>query len=842
MADETRPEGDETPARQPAANSAEGAEPLRLAQELHDLLDFLKAGHVKVAENDTQTQAPDPAQSQPEPQGEPEQPPADTGQPQTPDAADKPSREREPELPPEFFSQPKRRLTALHAVVGVSILGLVGALVATLLPLASRMHQPVVVQPSKAAQAQKPLPAPTADPVAPEACSLRTEEQAYADRRYREALAQCRQLLAVTEGNRRDELVADLLRLREAQCQQHLGRSREARDGLIAMAESRSPIIRGVALLNTALMDAAEGQYLTARTRAYGALASLGAVGPAAPLQSECDFLVAEVLTRKALSFFNADGDLPPSLVAASDPFSGAESEEALQAMLAGGMERLGKAAFGPQVHLTQEDKMGRRCTVTSAGAPLDEVLGRVAGASELNVEWGTLEAGARGRALWLALTEATDHRVVEVACGAVGLVARLTGSDVLVYDPRGLTSTDDLRDLLLKESISTWRRLLLRDADPERFAYAHLSLGILYERQGDKGSAMSEYRLLAQQHPRSPLAPRVTLRSAAIRTELRDYAGARGELLNLLDRHPNFPAIDEVYLRLGQATMKAGLLDEAIATFKKLYHCELSRSSRLAAALGAGTCYYRKAEHKAATTWLERYIKLAGETKGEQVAQANYLLARSLLAQNQPGEATDALRRVLRAEPSETLRIDATLKLAWTLSGQDEFAPALAILQRVARDNLPKAKADEAAILEAQILQKVGLPERALRLLKDKRPKTSSAEMRVRMEVELARCCADAGDTDVAGQLLAEAMSHLEPSPLAWQVASELAKIHLKAGRTAQAISMYRELLTQPIPDEARRRALNALGTAYVHRRDYARAALAFSGKVPEPEGVARP
>ncbi len=837
MADETRPEGDETPERQPAANS-------------------------EAAESNTQTQAPDTPQSQPEPQGEPEQPPADTGQPQTPDeptaqtqaspaaspqpetpdAADKPSPRQEAELPPEFFSPPKRRLTVLHAVIGVNTLVLIGVLLAALLSLAPRAPQPILVQPSGLTQAPGPLPALTVEPVAPEACSLGTEEQAYADRRYREALAQCRHLLAVTEGNRGDELVADLLRLREAQCRQHLGRSREARDGLIAVAESRSPVIRGVALLNAALMDAAEGQYLTARMRAYRALASLGAVGPAAPLQSECDFLVAEVLTRKTLSFFNADGDLPPTLVAASDPFPGAEGEKALRAMLAGGMGRLGKAAFGPQVHLTQENKVGRRWTVTCAGAPLDEVLGRVAGASELNVEWGTLEAGAQGRALWLALTEATDHRVVEVACGAVGLVARLTGSDVLVYDPRGLKSTDDLRDLLLKESISTWRRLLLRDADTERFAYAHLSLGILYEQQGDKGSAMSEYRLLAQRYAASPVVPNAMLRSAAIRIDLRDYTGARDELLGLLDRHPNFPAIDKVYLRLGQATIEAGLLDEAIATFKKLYYCELSRPSQLAAALGVGTGYYRKAEHEAATTWLERYVKLAGETKGEQVARANYLLAMSLLAQNQPGEATDALRRVLRAEPSETLRIDATLKLAWTLSGQDEFAAALAILQRVARDNLPKAKADEAAILEARIFRKVGLPERALRLLKDRRPKASSAEMRVRMEVELARCCADAGDTDVAGQLLAGAMSDLEPSPLAWQAASELAKIHLEAGRTAQAISMYRELLTQPIPDEIRRRALGALGIAYVRRRDYARAALAFSGKVPKPEGVARP
>lgn len=747
-------------------------------------------------------------------------------------------------LPPEFFASPKSRVTLLQCVVALNTFVLLGVLAAVLLWPAGRGRQQIIIQRPVAVAPGPAGPTPPAPPAAvvPEGCSWRTAERAYADRRWADSLAQYQQLLAAAEGNSQDELVADFLRLREAQCELNLGgKASEAPAGLTAAAKSRSPAVRGVALLQMASVDAAAGQYLKARTNAYRAVGALSVAGLPPSLQAACDSVVAETLARKALSFFG-DGDLLPGRAAGADPFAGIKSEEALRAVLAAGTERLAAAALGPRIAVEQKEKVGPRWTVTSAGAPLEEVLCRIAGGSDLDIAWGAIEPAARQRPLEIALTDETDHRVTEVACGAVGLVARLTGTRVVVHDPAAVASASDLRDLLLAEAVSAWRRVLLRDADPDRLAYAHFALGVLCEQQADKAAAMVEYRVLVQRYPRSPLTAPSRLQSAGVRIELRDYLGARSDLLDLLDQQPNYPRCDAVYLRLGQATMEAGLFDEAAQTFKKLYFCELSAASQVGAAFGAATCFYRKGDMAEAATWFKRYLDLAGKTEDPRADQGNHLLAKCLLAQGKPAEAAVALRRVVNGHPPAALRAEAMVDLARTLAGQGEYTAALAVIEEINGGTVTPAVADETVILQARTLRLIGLPERGLRLLRGRQEAASSLPARVAMEVELARCYAAMGDREGARQHLTQALPHLEAGPLAWQAAMDLAQIHLDANRSAQAVSLYQGLLAQALPDDVRRRVLAALGGVYLRDRDYVRAALVLAGKTAEPEGAARP
>jgi len=742
-------------------------------------------------------------------------------------------------LPPEFVAGLRPRRGAWYLLATVNVLALAGLATALLLwkPWEEQPRAPSGPPPGRYPSRRRPPGVTPAEPPVDDAFSLRLEEAAYAAGRYREALAQCDRLLAATRGNPRDELLGDFFRLRRAQCQKWLGQMEEARDGLVSVAESPSPLVRGLALLDLAHLSLADRQYLTARTQAYRALAAFGAVLGTTALEDTCDFLTAEALTRKVLSFYGADDLLPEADLSPPDPFAPVPSEREIRSLLAAGTRRFRDAATGLRAERTDPGAGGvPRWSITSVGAPLEEILHRVAGRSEVAITWATAEPPARRRAVLLAVRDVPDTRAIEVACGSAGLVARMTGREVLVHDPRAIRSTPTLRSLLAKEAESMWRRRLLEDRAAPRHAWAHFALGLLHEHRGETASAMAEFNILTQRHKSSALAPQAQLRSAGIRIDLRDYAGAREQLLDLLNRHPNFPDSDLVYLRLGQATLQSGLYEKAVATFRKLYYWELSRSSQIGAAFGAGKGYHLLGKHQEAVTWFSRYRTIASGTDHADRAEAEYLLARSLLAlgQNEPAEA--ALRRALALEPPHPLRADATLALALVLAKAEEFAEALALLHRIPAGGAPADKVDQAALAEARILQDMGLAHRAMHCLKDRRPKAASTGAAVEMEIEIARCSVALDRPEDARRLLEVAAAHLDPGPLARRVSAELAEVHLVLGRVQEAVSLARSVLAEATAPAVRRRALRTLGQAYLARRDYDRAAIAFAGTLPDP------
>lgn len=746
------------------------------------------------------------------------------------------------QAPPE--AAPPRRAVLLGGV-----LLLVGAVVAAVWLLAVGPHDPppAPVQPTIAPALAETGSPPDPEPQTPAAAlSWTVAEKACADGDYTAALDCYRRLIAKARVGGCEEadadLVLDFLVLRLAQAQLRAGRTPEARDQLNLLTDSRSPLVRGLACFQVAVLDLEEGQYLSARTQAYRALAILGASPKGTQLESACDFLVAVALSRKALAFYSLDNDLPAAAIPESKLFSALHSEDELRQFLSDGADRLAGAALGPKLDAVVNGKAGPRWTVGCSGAPVEELLCRLTGSANVNVVWKNADPAVRSRPLFMYGDELSDQRVIEVACGTVGLMARLGGTEVAIHDPQGFASTADLRDLLLREAVSVWRRLLLRSSDAEQFAYGHFALGLLYECQNDKAGAMTEYQVLADRYPRSPLSPLARLRNASIRIDFKDYAGARQELLELLNRHPAFHATDQVYLRLGEATMEAGLTDEAVATFKKLFDLEPELPVRLTACLKAGACCYRKADYEAAARWLGRYVDLADGRTGDEPAQAGLLLARSQAALGRFKPASEALTKALEAEPGEALRVDILLELARTLMRQDELAMAIAVVESIHRDRVPADKADEAVLLHAQILRAVGLADKAAMRLQAEMASATSAQNRTRMAIELARCHIDAGKLKDAHRELAAILTDVGTGPLAHEAACELAEVCLKTGQADHAISVCQHALGLPLPDATRQRLLNILGAAYVRIRDYDRAALTFSTLAPEAKGAANP
>jgi len=751
-----------------------------------------------------------------------------------------------------------RRALVLLCAVGTAALGaaawwLLPAMLqedpAAAAPLAEVDHPPA---PPEAAPAAPTGAAPTfrteADQVPPEGLSWPAAEQAFGARRWADALKMYSALLAQSERTAENRNVSDYLRLRTAMCLRRLDRQADARRMLLDTAAGPSPILRATACRELALADLAGGQPLLARMRACQAVAALGAVSGQAALETDCEFLAAQALTQKAAAIFGAEILVSRPAAAEADPFQGL-GEADLRRLLDEGTARLASAALGPSIRPDESAGAARRWTAVSSGAPLEEFLSRLTLETSIDIRWESVDPPARRRTVTLCLAGATDQRLVEVACGTAGLVARFTGNEAVVCDPATCPTTASHQDLLVREAVSAWRRFFLRATEDGRLAAGRFALGQIHERSGDGGAAITEYRVLAERFPSDRLAALARLRVAVIRLDLRDYAGARQELLDLLDRYPDCPAIDEVYLRLGQATMEAGRLDDALQIFKKLYYLDLSASSRAGAALGAAACHFRQGRRDEVARWLTHRINLARAPDEPGLAEAYGLLAKTEAARGRFSHAIDAYKKALgaagKAGPpggSAAWRVEMLLELAQILAQQEDFVAALGILEHLSPKDATPAQADALLLARADLLRAMHLPEQAMTALRRGQPAAASPEAASRMKVLEAECLADAGDVDQARTVLAEALGRIAPGPTAHRAALTLADLSLRAGRAPHAVTVCRDLLGSGCTDDVRRSALQILGAAYAREKDYERAAMALAGKVPDEQGTGEP
>jgi plasmid stability protein len=109
-------------------------------------------------------------------------------------------------------------------------------------------------------------------------------------------------------------------------------------------------------------------------------------------------------------------------------------------------------------------------------------------------------------------------------------------------------------------------------------------------------------------------------------------------------------------------------------------------------------------------------------------------------------------------------------------------------------------------------------------------------------MTVELAHCLADSGDLEGARQMLTETLAKMEAGPAAHAAAIDLSEICMRNGHAAQAVGVCTELLKSKCAPEVRRKAQELLGAAYAREKDYQRAAMVLSGKLPDETGGRKP
>jgi len=648
-----------------------------------------------------------------------------------------------------------------------------------------------------------------------------------------------------------EELLKDFLQLKMALCAKQVNNFEQA-SRLLAMAcQSRSPAVRIVANYHLCQLEIQRKRFLRARTRAYNTIALIKTVDFdndwALSFECDCSFLVAECLTRHILLLSSTDSDLPDDLwgrpTASSDPF-GNLNEIELRRFLNSGSEHLGKGLLDPEIHKLEDQEGLPRWSVTSYGAPVEELLAKFAAGADIDIHWAfqgtsgsnSVEGSIRQRPVSIYLPAATSQQIVLTAAGCAGLLADTEGETgrqkVTIYDPTEYSSLKQHISFLSRQAVSLWQKFVLTFYSDQRLGNAHFLMGLLQSQIEMPIEAVAEYKLVANRFSQMSLAPFALLHSSKLKASLRDYPGAREDLKQLIEQYPDVEIYGQAYLRLADATMEAGLNDEAARLYQRVYNFGLSAKSKTASAIGAARCLYETKAYEEAAKWLNRYLDLAGNDKNKNLYSAYFLLGQSNLAMGKYQQACDAFEYALEEQSSREQYVEAIASLVKGHIEQEHFVEALDTLESVRTVALSEEQSVEMLLLKCRIFRMLGLIDTAIVSLRDRAEFISDSQLNAKISFELAQCHIAQRNLESARSGLSEILGIVEPGPLAQQIAMELAGVCLKLERGSQAISVCLQLLESDVPEQKKQQILKMLAEAYSQQNNYDKATLALSGQ----------
>lgn len=681
----------------------------------------------------------------------------------------------------------------------------------------------------------------------PEPLSLQLANKLHQGREYEHAFAAYDKLYRRLSATDENQPLRDFLLLRMAQCSNKSGDIAQADNLFRTVSLSRLPILRALARYYQSTMLVGRKRHLEAAARAYQ---TIGLIGVAEidekwvlAVQQQCWFLVCEAVSRNLLSLSDADANLPADMWSRHpdvDPFVEMD-EPQLRVFLASGTEKLDEATLSPQIRAAMGKSAAGRWSVVCNGASIEELLARFATNAGLNVRWtdngqtAPAEENARKRPVYLYLTSATAQQVIAVAAGSVGLLARLDdNSNIHVSDPTSYSSLADHTRLMAEESISLWQRFLLTADSDQRAPNGHFALGLLQTVRGQLDEAIAEYKLVANRFPKHGLAPHALLESGKLKVRLRDYVGAHADLKQLVEVYPETDLADTACLHLADATMKAGLFDEAAGLYRKVYNLGLSTESQTGSSLGAGRCSYEMQDYEGTVQWLNRYVALMRDQTRPEFHAACLLLGKAYLALHKPQQAHVALNLALKGDLSRQQHVETVGVLVKAYIERGLLLEALQTIESTSGWQLSQQENVELLLLRVQVLRSIGLTDKAIALLQEKAQFLPSPEFKGRVAMELAACWINNGDIESARKTLSDAFAMVGPGPLAQQIGRELARTCLRLGQAAQAVSVCTQLLEHAGAAD-KPPVLNLLTEAYRKQGQYDRAMAAMLNQYDE-------
>jgi tetratricopeptide (TPR) repeat protein len=648
-----------------------------------------------------------------------------------------------------------------------------------------------------------------------------------------------------------EELLKDFLQLKMALCAKQVNDFEQANRLLTTACQSRSPAVRIVANYYLCLLEIQRKRFLRARTRAYNAIALIKAVDFdddwALSFECDCSFLVAECLTRQILMLSSTDSDLPDDLwgkpTASSDPFVNLNEAE-LRRFLTSGSEHLSRGLLDPEIRKLDDQEGLPRWSVSSYGAPVEELLAKFAAGADIDIHWAfhgttgsnSAEGSVRQRPVSIYLPAATSQQIALTAAGCAGLLADMEGEPgsqkVTIYDPAEYSSLKQHISFLSRQAVSLWQKFVLTFYSDRRLGNAHFLMGLLYSQTELPIEAIAEYKLVANRFSEMSLAPFALLHSSKLKASLRDYPGARDDLKQLIEQYPDVEIYGQAYLRLADATMEAGLNAEAAQLYQRVYNFGLSTESKTASAIGAARSLYETQAYEESVKWLTRYLDLVGNDENKNLYSAYYLLGQSNLALGKYQQACGAFEYALEQQSSREQYVEAVTSLVKGHIEQEHFVEALDTLESVRTVALSEEQSVEMLLLKCRIFRMLGLIDTAIVTLRDRAEFVSDSQLNAKISFELAKCHIVQGNLEKARGGLTEILGIVEPGSLAQEIAMKLAEVCLKLERGSQAVSVCLKLLESDVPDQKKQQVLKMLAAAYNQQKNYDKATLALSGQ----------
>jgi tetratricopeptide (TPR) repeat protein len=375
----------------------------------------------------------------------------------------------------------------------------------------------------------------------------------------------------------------------------------------------------------------------------------------------------------------------------------------------------------------------------------------------------------------------------------------------------------------------------LLKFPDDKRLANSHFALGLLYASKNQPTESTAEYKLVANQFIKSPLAPYALLNSSKVKNNLRDYAGGYNDLKQLVEQFPDTQVANEAYLYYADTAAKANLTDEALKLYSKVYYLGLSEESKFAAALGAGECSWRLGDYTSAEKWLSQCIGQTNDRKNKDLYSAYLLLGKIYAALKNPEASYNAFQYAFAGVPSQLSKekfiedIPASVEV---YIQQGYLVQALNLLENADSLTLSLKESVEILLLKSRVLRKMGLADKAVAILGDRAEYIIDSQLKAEIEFQLCECCIEKGDLEFAYRKLSEILTQAKPGPLMYEATFRLADVCLKLERSSQTVSICRQLLDLEPPEQIKQKTLELLALAYNQKKNYDKAALALLGQ----------
>jgi tetratricopeptide (TPR) repeat protein len=414
-----------------------------------------------------------------------------------------------------------------------------------------------------------------------------------------------------------------------------------------------------------------------------------------------------------------------------------------------------------------------------------------------------------------------------------VGLLSRLDEKGlVTISNPSEYSSLSEHIYLLIQDTISLWRDFLLSFPEDQRIPNAHFAMGLLHAQEDQQGSAISEYKLVANQFSQTDLAPYALLNSSKIKARLHDYSGARADLTQLVEQYPETEFYGQACLNLADVTRNAGFLNEAERLYRKVYNLGLSSKLQIASTLGAGRCSFEIQDYDNAAKWLIKYLKLTNGRKDESFYLAYFLLGKTNLALGNSQQAALAFQYALSGPVGSLSReryVETVSALVETQIQLENFIDALTLLENIDSWQFSKKESFEILLLKSKVLRLMGLPDKAILVIGDTAEYLLGSPLKTRMSFELANCYIAKGDLDFAQKKLTNILMSAAPGLLANEITLKLAEVCLELGQSSQTVTVCRRLLDSEVSTQIKQKAQKVLAAAYNQQKKFDDAALAL-------------